>query len=245
LNKKVVVVAGMHWDKLEEKEIEEVIAICQKLKDKDTRGGKGKLKRIIVGITGASGVIYGIRLLEALKDLGIETHLVLTEAAKKNILLETTFTPEDVEGLASHVYNVDDLAAPISSGSFKTDGMVITPCTIKTLSGVAHSYNENLLIRAADVTVKERRRLILIVRETPLHKGHIELMLKVTELGGIILPPIPAVYHSPRMIEDLIDHTIGKVLDIMGVEHSLYKKWEGVNKIQKKVFTNMVEHEIA
>ena len=203
------------------------------------------MKRIIVGITGASGVIYGIRLLEALKDLGIETHLVLTEAAKKNILLETTFTPEDVEGLASHVHNVDDLAAPISSGSFKTDGMVIAPCTIKTLSGVAHSYNENLLIRAADVTVKERRRLILIVRETPLHKGHIELMLKVTELGGIILPPIPAFYHFPRMIKDLIDHTIDKVLDIMGVEHSLYKKWEGVNKIQKKVFTNMVEHEIA
>ena len=203
------------------------------------------MKRIIVGITGASGVIYGIRLLEVLKDLNMETHLVLTEAAKKNILIETMLKAENVEGLASHVYNVDNLAAPISSGSFKTDGMVIAPCTIKTLSGVAHSYNENLLIRAADVTLKERRQLIVMVRETPLHKGHIELMLKVTELGGIILPPIPAFYYVPRMIKDLIDHTIGKVLDIMGVEHSLYKKWEGVNKIQKKVFTNMVEHEIA
>jgi len=203
------------------------------------------LKRIIVGISGASGVIYGIRLLEVLKDLNMETHLVLTEAAKKNILIETMLKAENVEGLASHVYNVDNLAAPISSGSFKTDGMVIAPCTIKTLSGVAHSYNENLLIRAADVTLKERRRLILVVRETPLHKGHLELMLKAAELGGIILPPMPAFYHSPRKIEDLIDHTIGRVLDIMGVEHSLYKKWEGVNKIQKKVFTNMVEHEIA
>ena len=203
------------------------------------------MKRIIVGISGASGVIYGIRLLEVLKDLNMETHLVLTEAAKKNILIETMLKAENVEGLASHVYNVDNLAAPISSGSFKTDGMVIAPCTIKTLSGVAHSYNENLLIRAADVTLKERRRLILVVRETPLHKGHLELMLKAAELGGIILPPMPAFYHSPRKIEDLIDHTIGRVLDIMGVEHSLYKKWEGVNKIQKKVFTNMVEHEIA
>ena len=216
-----------------------------KTQRKDTRGGKGELKRIIVGITGASGVIYGIRLLEVLKDLNMETHLVLTEAAKKNILIETMLKAENVEGLASHVYNVDNLAAPISSGSFKTDGMVIAPCTIKTLSGVAHSYNENLLIRAADVTLKERRRLILVVRETPLHKGHLELMLKAAELGGIILPPMPAFYHSPRKIEDLIDHTIGRVLDIMGVEHSLYKKWEGVNKIQKKVFTNMVEHEIA
>jgi 4-hydroxy-3-polyprenylbenzoate decarboxylase len=214
-------------------------------KRKDTRGGKVKLKRIIVGISGASGVIYGIRLLEVLKDLNMETHLVLTKAAKKNILIETIFTAEEVEGLASHVYNVDDLAAPISSGSFKTDGMVIAPCTIKTLSGSAHSYNENLLVRAADVTLKERRQLIVMVRETPLHKGHIELMLKVTELGGIILPPVPAFYHFPRMIEDLIDHTIGRALDSMGIEHSLYKKWEGVNKTQKRVFTNMVEHEVV
>lgn len=203
------------------------------------------MKRIIVGISGASGVIYGIRLLEVLKESEVETRLVLTSAAKKNILIETTFTVKDVEGLASKVHDIKYLAAPISSGSFKTDGMVIAPCTIKTLSGVAHSYNENLLIRAADVTLKERRKLILVVRETPLHKGHLVLMSKVVELGGVILPPIPAFYHFPRMIKDLIDHTVGKVLDIMGIEHSLYKRWEGVNKINKKVFTNMAEHEIA
>jgi 4-hydroxy-3-polyprenylbenzoate decarboxylase len=186
------------------------------------------MKRIIVGITGASGVIYGIRLLEVLKELDMETHLVLTEEAQMNILLETTHTVEDVKGLAYKVHNIKNLAAPISSGSFKTEGMVIAPCTIKTLSGVAHSYAENLLIRAADVTLKERRRLILVVRETPLHKGHLELMNQVSDLGGVILPPVPAFYHSPRRIEDLIDHTIGKILDLMEIDHSLYKRWEGV-----------------
>jgi 4-hydroxy-3-polyprenylbenzoate decarboxylase len=193
------------------------------------------MKRIIVGITGASGVIYGIRLLEVLKELDMETHVVLTEEAKKNILLETTHTVEDVKGLAYKVHNIKNLAAPISSGSFKTEGMVIAPCTIKTLSGVAHSYAENLLIRAADVTLKERRRLILVVRETPLHKGHLELMNQVADLGGVILPPVPAFYHSPRRIEDLIDHTIGKILDTMEIDHSLYKRWEGVaNEGEKK-----------
>jgi len=185
------------------------------------------MKRIIVGITGASGVIYGIRLVEVLKDLKVETHLILTDPAKQNILLETTFTVEDVEGSAYKVHNSKDLAAPISSGSFKTNGMVIAPCTIKTLSGIAHSYSENLLIRAADVTLKERRRLILVVREAPLHKGHLELMNRVADIGGIILPPVPAFYHSPRRIEDLIDHTIGKILDLMKIDHALYKRWEG------------------
>jgi 4-hydroxy-3-polyprenylbenzoate decarboxylase len=194
------------------------------------------MKRIIVGITGASGVIYGIRLLEVLKELDMETHLVLTEEATKNILLETTHTVEDVKGLAYKVHNIKNLAAPISSGSFKTEGMVIAPCTIKTLSGVAHSYAENLLIRAADVTLKERRRLILVVRETPLHKGHLELMNQVADLGGVILPPVPAFYHSPRRIEDLIDHTIGKILDLMEIDHSLYKRWEGVAKEGEEKF---------
>ncbi|MBW2038160.1 MAG: UbiX family flavin prenyltransferase [Deltaproteobacteria bacterium] len=194
------------------------------------------MKRIIVGITGASGVIYGIRLLEVLRDLKMETHLVLTEAAKENIGIETTFSVEKVEKLAYNVHDIKELAAPLSSGSFKTDGMVIAPCTIKTLSGVAHSYTENLLIRAADVTLKERRKLILMVRETPLHKGHLELMYKVADLGGIILPPIPAFYYSPRMIEDLIDHTIGKILDFMEIDHSLYKRWEGVAKRKKEDF---------
>jgi len=194
------------------------------------------MKRIIIGISGASGVIYGIRLLEVLKELAMETHLVLTEEAKTNILLETSFSVEDLEGLAYKGYDINDLAAPISSGSFKTDGMVIAPCTIKTLSGVAHSYNENLLIRAADVTLKEQRRLILVVRETPLHKGHLELMKRVADLGGVILPPVPAFYHSPRRIEDLIDHTIGKILDLMEVDHSLYKRWEGVVKEGEEKF---------
>ncbi len=187
-------------------------------------------KRIIVGISGASGVIYGIRLLEVLKGHTVESHLILTETAKTNILLETTFAVEDVEGLAHTVHSNNDLAAPLSSGSFTTDGMVIVPCSIKTLSGIAHSYNENLLIRATDVTLKEGRRLIVVVRETPLHKGHLELMYKVADLGGIILPPIPAFYHGPRGIEDVIDHTIGKILDLMRIEHSLYKRWEGVDK---------------
>jgi len=192
------------------------------------------MKRIIVGITGASGVIYGIRLLEVLKEQGMETHLVLTDEAKKNILLETTSTVEDVEGLAYRVHNIRDLAAPISSGSFTTDGMVIAPCTIKTLSGVAHSYSENLLLRAADVTLKERRTLILVVRETPLHKGHLELMNRVADLGGIILPPVPAFYHSPRSISDLIDYTIGKILDVMKIDNSLYKRWEGASVKKEK-----------
>lgn len=188
------------------------------------------MKRIIVGITGASGVIYGIRLLEVLKEIGVETHLVLTEAAKRNIKIETAFSVERVERLATEVHENTDLAAPISSGSFRTDGMVVVPCTIKTLSGVANSYDESLLIRAADVTLKERRRLILVVRETPLHRGHLELMCKVTEIGGVILPPIPAFYHSPRKMEDLIDHTIGRILDMLEIEHSLFRRWTGLTR---------------
>ena len=184
-------------------------------------------KRIIVGITGASGVIYGIRLLKILKNLNIETHLIISEVAKKTILIETSFTLKDVEQMAHTVYQPGDMAASISSGSYKTEGMIVIPCTIKTLSSVAHSFNETLLIRAADVTIRERRRLILVVRETPLHKGHLILMQKVTELGGIILPPVPAFYNIPKSIDDLIDHTLGKILDIMNIEHTLYKRWEG------------------
>ena len=192
------------------------------------------MKRIVVGISGASGVIYGIRLLKVLKEIEWETHLVISEAAKQNILLETSFTVKDVEDLADKVYDPKNQAAAISSGSFKTSGMVIVPCAIKTLSGVAHSFNENLLIRAADVTLKERRRLILVVRETPLHKGHLALMQKVADLGGIILPPVPAFYINPKSIEDLIDHTIGKILDIMEIDHTLYKRWAGEEKIKRK-----------
>ncbi|MBA4417686.1 MAG: 3-octaprenyl-4-hydroxybenzoate carboxy-lyase [Syntrophus sp. (in: bacteria)] len=186
------------------------------------------MNRIVVGITGATGVIYGIRLLEVLRDLQIESHLILSDVAKRCIGLETAFTVDQVEKLAHRVYSTKDMAAPVSSGSFRTDGMVIVPCTIKTLSAVAHSYNENLIVRTADVSLKERRRLILVVRETPLHKGHLELMAKVADLGGIILPPVPAFYHSPHTIQDLIDHTVGKICDLMGIDHTLFKRWEGV-----------------
>jgi 4-hydroxy-3-polyprenylbenzoate decarboxylase len=192
------------------------------------------MKRIVVGISGASGVIYGIRLLKVLKETEWETHLVISEAAIQNILLETSLTVKEVEDLADKVYDPKNQAAAISSGSFKTSGMVIVPCAIKTLSGVANSFNENLLIRAADVTLKERRRLILVVRETPLHKGHLALMQKVTDLGGIILPPVPAFYTSPKSIDDLIDHTIGKILDVMEIDHTLFKRWEGEEKIKRK-----------
>ena len=193
------------------------------------------MKRIVVGITGATGVIYGVRLLEVLKDLNIEAHLIFSDAAKQNILIETDLSVRHVEDLAYKVYDVKDLAAPVSSGSFRTYGMVIVPCTIKTLSGVANSYNDNLMVRAADVMLKERRRLILVVRETPLHKGHFELMSKVADLGGIILPPIPAFYHAPRNIEDLIDHTVGKILDLMDIDHSLFKRWEGIPVDKEKL----------
>ena len=193
------------------------------------------MKRIVVGITGATGVIYGVRLLEVLKDLSIEAHLIFSDAAKQNISIETDLSVRHVEDLAYKVYDVKDLAAPVSSGSFRTYGMVIVPCTIKTLSGVANSYNDNLMVRAADVMLKERRRLILVVRETPLHKGHLELMSKVADLGGIILPPVPAFYHAPRNIEDLIDHTVGKILDLMDIDHSLFKRWEGIPVDKEKL----------
>lgn len=190
-------------------------------------GGGKKVRRIIVAITGATGMIYGIRTLEVLKGMDVETHLVLSDQAKMNILYETKWDVESVEALADKVYDAKNLAAAISSGSFRTGGMVIAPCTMKTLSGIAHSYNDNLVVRAADVVLKERRRLVLVVRETPLHKGHLELMSRVADLGGIILPPVPAFYHAPRSIEDLVDHTVGKILDLIDVEHNLFRRWEG------------------
>lgn len=182
-------------------------------------------KRIVVGITGASGVIYGIELLRALKDMGYETHLILSAAGRTNILLETGTAPEDVEGAASHVHDIDDLAASVSSGSFIVRGMVVIPCTIKTLSGITHSYNENLMTRAADVCLKEGRRLVLVVRETPLHRGHLELMARAASLGAVILPPMPAFYHKPETIQDLVLHTVGKVLDSLGIPHELFQRW--------------------
>ncbi len=182
-------------------------------------------KRIVVGITGASGVIYGIELLRVLKDLGYESHLIMSKAARRNILLETKITPEEVEKSASFVHDDDDLAAPVSSGSFITRGMVVIPCTIKTLSAITHSYNANLLVRAADVSLKERRTLVLVVRETPLHQGHLQLMVNAASLGAVILPPVPAFYHMPETIQDLILQTIGKVLDCLRIPHELFQRW--------------------
>ena len=181
--------------------------------------------RLIVGISGATGAIYGIRLLEVLKKEGTETHLILTSTARKIIPQEAPYSIKKVESLAHEVYDDGDLSASISSGSFKTDGMIIIPCSIKSLSGIAHSYNVNLLTRAADVTLKERRKLVLVVRETPLHQGHLELMLGAARMGATLLPPIPAFYFHPKTIDDLINHTVGKVLDLFGINHHLFERW--------------------
>jgi 4-hydroxy-3-polyprenylbenzoate decarboxylase len=185
-------------------------------------------KRLVVGISGASGVIYGLEMLKVLKDLGYETHVVMTEMARSNFLLETDHSPEEVEEAAGRIYDDSDLAAPISSGSFITRGMVVIPCSIKSLSGIARSYNANLLVRAADVTLKERRPLVLVVRETPLHRGHLELLLSAASQGAVILPPVPAFYHKPKTILDLIHHTIGKVLDCFHIPHELFQRWQGL-----------------
>ena len=183
------------------------------------------MKRLIVGISGATGAIYGIRLLEALFKSDVETHLVITEAAEQTILMETNRKVEDVKSLAKVAYDIKDLGGDISSGSFLSEGMVIIPCSIKSLSGIANSFNENLLIRAADVMLKERRKLVLAVRETPLHLGHIELMLQASRMGAILLPPIPAFYFHPKTIDDLINHTVGKILDLFNMNHHLFSRW--------------------
>ena len=182
-------------------------------------------KRIIVGITGASGVIYGVRCLQLLKQTDYETHLVISGSGKRNIELETPYSFDQVVSTADFVYDHRDVAAPIASGSFLTEGMVVAPCTIKTLSGIANSYSDNLLVRAADVVLKEKRKLCLVVRETPLHKGHLRLLSLAADMGAHILPPMPAFYHRPKTIEDLIDQTIGKIFDFFGIEHNLFKRW--------------------
>ncbi len=186
------------------------------------------MKRIIVGISGASGVIYGIRLLEVLSTYrDIETHLVMTQTARHIIHLETSWLPQQVERLASRVYQPDDLCAPISSGSFVTDGMVVAPCSVKSMSGIACAFAENLLIRAAEVSLKERRRLVLLVRETPLHLGHLRSLMHLAQIGAVIMPPVPAFYHRPRTIEDILNFTIGKILDQFDIPHELFPRWQG------------------
>ncbi|WP_127959435.1 UbiX family flavin prenyltransferase [Serratia microhaemolytica] len=185
-------------------------------------------KRVIVGISGASGVIYGVRLLQVLQAVAeVETHLVISQSGRQTLALETSLSVRDVQRLADVVHDVRDIAAAISSGSFKTCGMVILPCSIKTLSGIANGYDDGLLIRAADVTLKERRPLVLCVRETPLHLGHLRLMVQAAELGAIIMPPLPAFYHQPKRLEDIIDQTVNRVVDQLGLElpEDLFQRW--------------------
>jgi 4-hydroxy-3-polyprenylbenzoate decarboxylase len=184
-------------------------------------------QRLVVGITGASGTVYGIRLLEVLRETPIEIHLVLSEAARRVIALETERTPEQVETLADYSYGPTDIEAPISSGSFQTMGMIVAPCSIKSLSAIASCRGDTLLARAADVALKERRRLVLVVRETPLHLGHLRLMTAVTEYGAVVLPPVPGFYHRPETIDDLVDHTVGKMLDQFGLDRGLFERWQG------------------
>lgn len=188
------------------------------------------MRTIVIGMSGASGVIHCVRLLETLRDTpDVETHLILTEGARKTLALETDFTAEQVEALADRVHAPDDLAAPVASGSFLTDGMAVVPCSMKTLSAIAHSYTENLLVRAADVVLKERRPLVLSPRETPLHKGHLKNMLAAAELGAVLLPPMTAFYHRPATLDEVVDQTVGRILDALGVDNDLVRRWEGAD----------------
>lgn len=188
------------------------------------------MKRLIIGISGASGAVYGVRLLQVLQPLAeVETHLVMSQAARQTLALETDFNLRDVQALANVVHDVRDIAASISSGSFKTLGMAILPCSMKTLSGIVHSYSDSLLTRAADVVLKEQRKLVLCVRETPLHVGHLRMMTTAAELGAVIMPPVPAFYHRPQNIGELVDQTVNRVLDQFDIElpQDLFTRWQG------------------
>lgn len=188
------------------------------------------MKRLIIGISGASGAIYGVRLLQVLRDVAdVETHLVMSQAARQTLSLETDLSLRDVQALADVVHDARDIAASISSGSFKTAGMVILPCSIKTLSGIVNSYTDTLVTRAADVVLKERRPLVLCVRETPLHLGHLRLMTQAAELGAAIMPPVPAFYHRPQTLDDIINQTVNRVLDQFDIDlpEDLFTRWQG------------------
>ncbi|ELY3469078.1 UbiX family flavin prenyltransferase [Cronobacter universalis] len=188
------------------------------------------MKKIIVGISGASGAIYGIRLLQTLQAVpDVETHLIMSQAARQTLSLETDMSVRDVQALADVNHDARDIAASVSSGSFKTDGMIILPCSIKTLSGIVNSYTDGLLTRAADVVLKERRRLVLCVRETPLHLGHLRLMTQAAELGAIIMPPMPAFYHRPQTLDDVINQTVNRALDQLDITlpADLFTRWPG------------------
>ena len=191
-------------------------------------------QRLVIGISGSSGAIYGVRLLEVLYRVRyVETHLVITKPAEINIEHETDRSVESVKRLATVCYDVDDLAASISSGSFHTDGMVVAPCSMQSLGAIATSQTTNLLLRAADVTLKERRRLVLLVRETPLHLGHLRLMVQVTEMGAIVMPPVPAFYAKPKSLDEMVNQTVGRVLDLFGLPHDLVRRWQGLPRPKK------------
>jgi flavin prenyltransferase len=183
--------------------------------------------KIIVGITGATGAIYGVRLLERLREAGVETHLVISRWGARTLIHETPYSREQIEALASVSYPPGDMGAAISSGSFRTDGMIIAPCSAKTLAAIAHGYGDNLIHRAADVVLKERRRLVLAIREAPFSDIHLENMLKLSRMGAVVLPPLPAFYNHPRTIDDLVDHSVSRMLDQFGLETSGVERWAG------------------
>ncbi|WP_215310341.1 MULTISPECIES: UbiX family flavin prenyltransferase [unclassified Polynucleobacter] len=186
-------------------------------------------KRLIVAITGASGTIYGIRILEALKHLGVESHLVMSDSAKLTMAAETNYKPAQIEAMADFVHSAKNIGASISSGSFKSLGMVIAPCSIRTLSEIASGVTSSLVSRAADVVLKERRRLVLLVRETPLHAGHLRSMSQVTECGAIVMPPVPAFYAKPESIDDMVNQTVGRCLDLFDLDNALVTRWNGMD----------------
>jgi 4-hydroxy-3-polyprenylbenzoate decarboxylase len=193
-----------------------------------SRNGASR-KRLIVGMTGATGSIYGLRILEVLRAAGgWETHLIVSDAGMLNVWQEYRLARKDVQKLADVVHNVRDVGASVASGSFLTEGMVIAPCSMKTLAGVAHAFSDNLITRAADVVLKERRRLVLITREAPLNLAHLRNMAAVTEMGGIIFPPVPAFYSGAKTIDDLVNHTVARVLDLFGFEHAKIRRWQGI-----------------
>jgi 4-hydroxy-3-polyprenylbenzoate decarboxylase len=187
-------------------------------------------QRLVIAITGATGAVYGVRLLQVLKELPyVETHLVVSDAAVLTLHQETGLQRKEVEALADLVHRQHNIGAAIASGSFQSDGMIIAPCSMKTLASVAHGLSDNLVARAADVVLKERRRLVLMVRETPFNLAHLRNMTAVTEMGGIIFPPLPSFYHQPQSIAEMVDHTVARVLDLFGLEHQLAPRWNGLN----------------
>lgn len=184
------------------------------------------MRRLIVGISGATGSIYGIRLLEVLSRLkDFETHLVLTRAAKMTLQVETPYSVKEVESLATVVHDINNVGASIASGSFRTEGMVVAPCSMKSMGAIAHSAGGDLLVRAADVVLKERKKLVLVVRETPLHLGHLESMVQLTRMGAVIFPPVPAFYHRPKTLDDVINQTVTRILDQFGIDAALFERW--------------------